>query len=125
MNLKAQRFGAILTEKKRTHSVVLMSLPCGICESESHLVVSDSSRPHALYSPWNSLGQNTGVVSLSLLQGDLPNPGLLHCRWILYQLNHKGNPRRLEWVAYHFSSGSSQPSNRSGLSCIAGGFFTS
>ena len=26
--------------------------------------------------PWNSLGQNTGVGSLSLLQGDLPNPGI-------------------------------------------------
>ena len=32
--------------------------------------------PHGLYSPWNSPGQNTGVGSLSLLQGDLPNPGI-------------------------------------------------
>ena len=37
------------------------------------------------------------------------NPGILHCRWILYQLSHKGSPRILEWVAYPFSSGSSQP----------------
>ena len=44
--------------------------------SESHSVVSDSLRPHRLYSPWNSLGQNTGVGSLSLFQGDLPNPGI-------------------------------------------------
>ena len=55
-------------------------------------------------SPWNSPGQNTGVGSLSLLQGIFPtqgsNPCLLHCRWILYQLNHKGSPRTLEWVAY-------------------------
>ena len=29
-----------------------------------------------LYSPWNSPGQNTGVSSLSLLQGDLPDPGI-------------------------------------------------
>ena len=28
------------------------------------------------------------------------NSGLLHCRWILYQLSHKGSPRILEWVAY-------------------------
>ena len=45
--------------------------------------------------PWHSPGQNT-VGSLSLLQGIFPaqgsNPGLLHCRWILYQLSHKGNP---------------------------------
>ena len=62
--------------------------------SESCSVVSDSLRPHRLYSTWNSSGQNTGVGSLSLLQGMFPtqgsNPGLPHCRWILYQLNHKG-----------------------------------
>ena len=32
--------------------------------------------PHGLYSPWNSLGQNTGVGSLSLLQGIFPTQGL-------------------------------------------------
>ena len=41
----------------------------GSLESESHSVVSDSLQPHELYSPWNSPGQNTGVGSLSLLQG--------------------------------------------------------
>jgi len=57
----------------------------------------------SIVSPWNSPGQNTGVGSLSLLQGIFPtqgsNPGLPHCRWILYQLSHKGSPRILEWVA--------------------------
>ena len=52
---------------------------------------------HGLYSPWNSPGQNARVGSLSLLQGIFPtqgsNPGLPHCRWILYQLSHKGSPR--------------------------------
>ena len=42
------------------------------------------------------MGQNTGVGSLSLLQRIFPNQGLnqglLHCRWILYQLSHKGSP---------------------------------
>ena len=56
--------------------------------------------PHGLYSPWNSLGQNTGVGSLSLLQGIIPaqgsNPGLPHCRRIHYQLSHKESPRILE-----------------------------
>ena len=67
--------------------------------------MSDSFRPHGLYiySPWISPGQNTGMGSLFLLQGIVPtqdsNPGLSHCRWILYQLSHKGNPRILEWVA--------------------------
>ena len=89
--------------------------------------------------PWNSPGQNTGVGSLSLLQGIFPTPGikprdqiqvydiagrfvtrfmpgkpkntkvsslsplqwffltqesnwgLLHCRWILYQLSYQGS----------------------------------
>ena len=69
-------------------------------------------------------GQNTGVGSLSLLQGIFPtqgsNPGLPHRRWIL----HKGSPRILEWVAFPVSSGSSWPRNRTRVSCIAGGFFT-
>ena len=63
--------------------------------SESRSVMSDSVRPHGLY-PRNSPGQNTGVGSLSLLQGIFPtqrsNPVLLHCRRILYQLSHKGTP---------------------------------
>ena len=49
--------------------------------------------PHGLYSPWNSPGQDTGVGILSVLQGifstQRSNPGLPHCRRILYQLNHK------------------------------------
>ena len=27
------------------------------------------------------------------------NPGLPHCRWILYHLSHKGSPRILKWVS--------------------------
>ena len=38
-------------------------------------------------------GWNTGVGSLSLFQGIFPtqesNPGLLHCRRVLYQLSHQ------------------------------------
>ena len=51
--------------------------------------------PWTIYSPWNSPGQNTGVGSLSLLQGIFPTQessrGLLHCRWILYQLSYEGS----------------------------------
>ena len=43
-----------------------------VSESESRSVVSDCLWPHGLYSPWNSPGQNTGVCSLSLLQGIFP-----------------------------------------------------
>ena len=58
-----------------------------------------------------------------LTQGS--NPGFPRYRRILYQLSHQGSPRILEWVAYPFSRGSSQPRNQTGVSCIVGGFFTS
>ena len=60
--------------------------------------MSDSLQPHGLqvHGLQNSSGRNTGVGSLSLLQGVFPtqglNPGLPHCRRILYQLSHKGSP---------------------------------
>ena len=83
---------------------------------------------HGLYSPWDSPGQNTGVGSLSLLQGIFPtqgsNPGLPHCRRILSQLRHQGSPGILEWVAFPFSRWSSQPKDWTRVSCPAGGFFT-
>ena len=81
-----------------------------LLESVSHQVMSDSLWPHGLYSPWNSPCQNTGVGSLSLLQRVVPtqgsNPGLLHCRWILYQLStrealvgsHQRRQRRKEKI---------------------------
>ena len=75
---------------------VFPTLIDGVKWSESHSVVSNSLRPNGLYSSWNSPGQNTGVGSLSLFQGIFPtqgsNPGLPHCRQILYQLSHKGSP---------------------------------
>ena len=62
-------------------------------ESESYSVVSDSLRPHGLYSPWNSPVLDTGVGRLSLLQRIFPMqeliPGLPRCRQILYQLSHR------------------------------------
>ena len=71
--------------------VVLMKFGSDDWQSESHSAVSNSLRLHGLYSPWNSPGQNIGVGSLSLLQVIFPtqgsNPGLPHCRWILYQLS--------------------------------------
>ena len=62
-------------------------------------------QPHGLY-PWNSLGQNTGVGSLPLLQGIFPtqgsDPGLPYCRWFLDHLNHQGSQT---WPTGHISSG--------------------
>ena len=72
-------------------------------QSESHSVLSNSLQPHGMQParflyPCNSPGQSTGVGSQSLLQGIFPiqglNPGLPHCRWILYHLNYQERPRK-------------------------------
>ena len=86
----------------------LSCIPCW-ATGESCSVMSDSLRPHGLYSPCNSPGQNTGVGSFSLRQRIFPtqglNPGLPHCRWILYQLSHKGTPSNLYWELIVFKTG--------------------
>ena len=57
--------------------------------------------PPGLLCPWDSPGKNIGVGSHSLLQGIFPtyrlNPGLLHCKQILYLLSHQGNSRKKRW----------------------------
>ena len=72
---------------------------CAVCVSCS--VLCDSLQPHGLQPtrllcPWDSPGKNTGVDSHALLQGIFPNqrsnPGLLHCKRILYQLSYHRSP---------------------------------
>ena len=67
----------------------------------SRSVLSDSLQPRGLQParspcPWNPPGKNTGVGCHFLLQGMFltqgSNPGLLHCRQILYCLSHQGRP---------------------------------
>ena len=74
----------------------LITKPTLCCVVLGHLIMSDSLRPHGLY-PARLLcfmgilqARITGVGCHALLQG--LNPGLLHCRWILYQLNYQGCP---------------------------------
>ena len=79
-------------------------------------------KPARSLCPWNSPGQYIGVGSLSLLQGIFPtlgsNPGLPHCRQILYQLSHQGSPRILEWVAYPFCRRSFRPRIQTAVSAL-------
>ena len=90
--------------------------------------MSDSLQPHRLHSPWNSSGQNTWVGNLSLLQGIFltqgSNPAPPHCWRIGYQLSHQGSPRTLEWVTIPSPADLPKPGNTTGVSCIAGRFFT-
>ena len=85
-----------ITSKRSVVSSVEGKKQDSVIESEGRSVVSDSLQPRGLYGPWNSPGQNPGVGSLSLFQGIFPTQGsslgLLHCRWILYQLGDKGSP---------------------------------
>ena len=86
----------------------------------SRSVVSDSCDPMDCSPPASSVhgdspGKNAGVGSLSLPQGIFPtqgsNPGLLHCKLILYHPSHQGSPGIPEWVACPFPRRSSQPRN--------------
>ena len=89
-------------------------------------------------SPWNSPGQNTGLGSHSFLQEIFPTQGLNlclpHCRWILYQLSHKGSSQlwsitqtweRSNNLEHHMGStgmvgeGNGREGNRSSLKCQA------
>ena len=109
-----QKFTVLLP--KFMSSETLMNQSCS--------VMSDCLWSHGLYSPWDSPGQNTGVGSLSLLQGIFQtqglNPGFRHCRQILSRLSHKGGPRILDWVDWPFCSRSgflTQESNWAFLQC--------
>ena len=69
---------AFSCSNKEHYLLELISFPEGAHnrESESCSAMSDPLRPQGLYSPWDSLGQNTGVSSLSLLQGIFSRPGI-------------------------------------------------
>ena len=70
----------------------------------------------------DSPGKDTGVGGHALLQGIFPtqgsNPGLPHCRQILYQHSYQGSPRILEWVAYPFSGGLLNPGIERGSAAL-------
>ena len=126
-----------LPEFTQTHQLVMPSnhlilchpllLPPSIFPSVSEVKVAQfhpTLWPHGLYSPWNSPGQNTGVGSLSLLLGIFPtqgsNPGLSHCRQILYQLSHQGSPKNTYIPpCQSHPSRSSQSTELRSLCCVA------
>ena len=56
-----------INRNEKVNQYIFLKFIMTLSTNESGSVVSDSLRPHGLYSPWNSLGQNTGVGSLSLL----------------------------------------------------------
>ena len=113
-------WATLTTEPLKVKVVQLCLTLCDPMDYKVHGILQNS--------PWNSSDHDTGVDNFSLLQGLFPTqgsiPGLQHYGSILYQLNHKGRPRILQWVAYPFSSRSSWPRNWTEVSWIAGRFFT-
>ena len=84
--------------------------------------------PNGLYSPWNSLGQNTGVEAFPFSsEYSQPRDLTQVCHiagGIFCQLSRRARLRTLEWAAYPFSRESSRFRNWTRVSCITGGFFT-
>ena len=126
---------------QKVRIALLYSTLCNPMDSKDYMDPMDHG-PGRLLCPWNSPGKIIGVGSHFLFQGIFPSqglsPGLLHCRWILYQLSHKkvkvlvaplcltlcdpvdcsppsssvhgiSQARILEWVAISFSRGSYRP----------------
>ena len=62
----------------------------------------------------DSPGKNTGVGCHALLQGIFPtqglNPGLPHCRWILYQLSYQGSLFSIVAVSIYIPTNSARGS---------------
>ena len=110
--------------KKAEHvSLCLVAQPCPtLCDPMDFSPPGSSGHgiPQVRTLEWVATPFSRGIFPT---QGS--NPCLLHCRQLFYCLSHQGSPRILEWVAYPFSRVSSLFRNQTGVSCIAGGFFTS
>ena len=119
----------ILLEAGKCDQLGKCPVLCLVAQSCLTLCDSIDCRPPGSSVHGDSPGKNTEVGYHALLQEIVPNqganPGLSHCRQILYCLSHHGSPRVLEWVAHPCSRGSSWPRKRSRVSCIAGRFFIS
>ena len=81
-----------------------------------------------LYSPWNSPGLNTRMGSVIPSPGDLRNPGIEPTFPALWadslQAEPQGKPKDTGVDSLSLLQGSSQPRNRTKVSCTAGGLFT-
>ena len=116
------------THTHTQHTMKHYAVPCFVTQSCLTLCNPMTCSLPGFSVRGDSPGQNTGVGSLSLLQGILPTQGsnsdVPHCRWILNHLSYQGSPWILEWVAYPVSRGSSWPRNWTHVSGMAGRFFT-
>ena len=103
---------AVLTEKLVNQLCVVL---CLVTESCPILCDPMDCSPPSSSVHGDSPGKNTGVGCHALLQGIFPtqgsNQGLLHCRWILYQLSCQRSPQGIKQSA---KSGYQRPRGRCG-----------
>ena len=89
----------------RAHACVCVCV-CVLVAQSCPTLCNPGLQPARLLCPWNSPGKNTRVGSHGLLHGifltQRSNPGLLHCRWILYCLSHQG--RWGQWLVPSWQS---------------------
>ena len=82
-------FSGIFPDQDQNH------FPCTDRQILFHCTTTDCIPPGSSV-PGDSSGKNTGVGCHALLQGIFPtqglNPGLLHCRQILYRVRHQVSP---------------------------------
>ena len=97
----------------------IYSVVCAKSSIMSNSLIPYGLQPARPLCPWDSPGKNTGVGCHALLQGIFPtqgsNPGLLHCRRILYRLSHQGSQENFNFVLGTFFRPSRQ--NREMLNC--------
>ena len=83
------------------HYIPVLHRRCLVAQSSPILCDPMDCSPPGSSVYGDSPGKNTGVDGHALLQGIFPaqglNPGLPHCRRILYHLSHQESPRILEW----------------------------
>ena len=103
---------------------------CSVASVMFNSVWPHRRQPTRLPHPWDSPGKNTEWVAISFSNASevaqscptLNDP--MDCSLPGSSIHGIFQARVLEWVAYLFSSRSSQLRNQTGVSCIAGGFFT-
>ena len=75
--------------------------------------------------PWGLPGASPSPISSALSEVKVPQSCLTLCDHMDYTVHGILQARILEWVAFHFARGSSQPRDLTRVSGIAGRFFTS
>ena len=87
----------------KIYEVWLSNIVCIVALLCSTLCYPMDCSPPSSSDHGDSPGKNTEVDYQGVFPTQVSNPGLQHCKWILYHPRHQRSSRILEWVAYPFS----------------------